>query len=50
MLTFIHDRDLLHLAREATLPHDYLGELHGRSGVDVARKRHFRDTGEILLR
>lgn len=37
-------------ARAATLPHPYLGELHGWDGVDRARKHAYRTTGRILTR
>jgi Alpha-glutamyl/putrescinyl thymine pyrophosphorylase clade 2 len=37
-------------SRLATLPHAYLGELHGRLGVSTVRNSAFRTTGEILER
>ncbi|MDT0377251.1 hypothetical protein RM572_00475 [Streptomyces sp. DSM 42041] len=37
-------------ARAATLPHPYLGELNGWTGVDRRRKRAYADTGRILTR
>ncbi len=37
-------------ARSASLPHPYLGELHGRTGVDRARRTVYRDTGKIVTR
>jgi len=37
-------------ARRATLPEPYLGELHGRTGPDRARKRVYKLTGEIVTR
>lgn len=37
-------------ARFHTLPHQYLGEIHGWTGTDVNRKRAYRDTGRILER
>ena len=40
---------LLH-ARSDAIPHEWLGELTGRPGVDKARKRAYADTGQILGR
>jgi hypothetical protein len=37
-------------ARHATLPDAYLGERHGRAGIDKARKRVYKDTGNIVTR
>jgi len=37
-------------ARRETLPEQYLGELHGKTGIDKARKRVYKDTGEIVTR
>lgn len=37
-------------ARVAALPAEYLGEQSGWSGVDRARKRHYRRTGQVLAR
>lgn len=37
-------------ARAATLPNQYLGELHDWSGPDRERKRVFRETGQVVLR
>lgn len=43
-------RDRILEARAATLPHAYLGELHGATGVDKGRNKAFTDTGVILAR
>lgn len=43
-------RDRILAARYDQLPHEYLGELHGRTGVDKARNRVFADSGVILAR
>lgn len=37
-------------ARRAALPNAYLGELHGRSGIDRARRRVYFDTGKVTGR
>lgn len=37
-------------ARRVSIPHDYLGELRGWSGVDKQRRWHYRVTGEVLAR
>lgn len=37
-------------ARRRSLPNQYLGELHGRTGVDTARLKTYRDTGKIVTR
>jgi hypothetical protein len=38
------------IARAQALPNEYLGELHGRDGVDRERKTIYRDRGEIVVR
>lgn len=37
-------------ARRATLPHVYLGEVHGWHGVDKERKRAYAQTGHVVVR
>jgi hypothetical protein len=37
-------------ARKRVIPHHYLGELNGWTGVDQNRKRVFKETGMLLLR
>jgi hypothetical protein len=44
-------RHIAYLAREATLPHEYLGEYEDRwRGADRVRKQVYRKTGEIVER
>lgn len=38
------------LARERSLPHAYLGEMHARDRPERERKSHYKRTGEILTR
>jgi hypothetical protein len=37
-------------ARYETLPYDYLGEHHDWDGIDDARRKVYRDTGQIVTR
>jgi hypothetical protein len=37
-------------ARYDSLPHNYLGELHGREGFEDSRKAIYKETGKIVIR
>lgn len=43
-------RGRLLAARAAVTPHPYLGEIHGWPGVDLDRRRIYRETGEVVVR
>lgn len=43
-------REMVLAARSSGLPHAYLGELHGWAGVDRARKRAYKMTGQLVTR
>ena len=49
---FVHEevRARILEARAATLPHEYLGELNGWSGVDKERNAAYRELGAVLTR
>lgn len=43
-------REQMFEARRRAIPSHYLGELNGWTGVDKARRRVFKDTGQLLIR